>query len=92
MVKRRDNMASIRNGIVAAVVVLVAALAVFGLYYGLGGGSDDAPFAELDRPGGSGDVEVVSFFSYTCPHCRSFPSTGYCGISCGSRRCPWAST
>ena len=72
MVKRKDNMAGIRSGILVAVAVLVAALAVFGLYYGLGGGSDDAPYAELDRPGGSGDVEVVSFFSYTCPHCRSF--------------------
>ncbi len=71
MVKRKDNVASIRSGIVVAVLVLVAALAVFGLYYGLGGGSE-APFEELDRPGGSGDVEVVSFFSYTCPHCRSF--------------------
>ena len=71
MAKRKDRIAEIRRGILIGVAVLIAAVAVFGIYYSLGLGSDE-PYVALDRPDGSGDVEVAVFFSYTCPICQRF--------------------
>lgn len=71
MAKRKDRIAEIRRGILIGVAVLIAAVAVFGIYYSLGLGSDE-PYVALDRPEGSGDVEVAVFFSYTCPICQRF--------------------
>lgn len=73
MVKRKDNVAPIRHAILAAVGVLVALLVGYGVYHalGLGGFSDGEPYIELDVPDGTGDVDVVAYFSYACPHCRS---------------------
>ena len=73
MVKRKDNVAQIRHAILAAVGLLVAVVVGYGLYHalGLGGFSDGEPYIELDAPDGTGDVEVVAYFSYVCPHCRS---------------------
>ena len=51
--------------------MFIAAVAVYGIYYSLGFGSDE-PYVALDRPDGSGDVEVAVFFSYTCPICQRF--------------------
>lgn len=71
MAKRKDRIADIRRGILIGVGVLVAAVAVFGIYYSLGFGTDE-PYVALDRPDGTGDVEVAVFFSYTCPICQRF--------------------
>lgn len=73
MVKRKDNVAQIRRAILAAVGVLVAAVVGYGLYHalGLGGFGEGERYIELDAPDGTGDVEVVAYFSYVCPHCRS---------------------
>ena len=71
MAKRKDRIAEIRRGILIGVAVLIAAVAVYGIYYSLGFGSDE-PYVALDRPDGSGDVEVAVFFSYTCPICQRF--------------------
>ncbi len=71
MVKRKDNVARIRQAILGAVGVLVALVVGYGLYHALGLGGTDEPYIELDAPDGSGDVEVVAYFSYVCPHCRS---------------------
>ena len=71
MVKRKDRVAEIRRGVVVGAGILLAALAVYGIYYSLGAGSDE-PYATLDRPDGTGDVEVTVFFSLTCPICQRF--------------------
>ena len=71
MAKRKDRTAEIRRGILVGVAVVIAAVAVYGIYYSLGFGSDE-PYVALDRPDGSGDVEVAVFFSYTCPICQRF--------------------
>lgn len=71
MAKRKDRITEIRRGILIGVAVLIAAVAVYGIYYSLGFGSDE-PYVALDRPDGSGDVEVAVFFSYTCPICQRF--------------------
>ena len=73
MVKRRDNVSRIRHTILGAVGVLVALVVGYGLYHalGLGGFGSGEPYIELDAPDGTGDVEVVAYFSYVCPHCRS---------------------
>ena len=71
MVKRKDRIGEIRKGILIGVAVLIAAVVVYGIYYSLGFGVDE-PYVALDRPDGSGDVEVAVFFSYTCPICQRF--------------------
>ena len=71
MAKRKDRITEIRRGILIGVAVLIAVVAVYGIYYSLGFGSDE-PYVTLDRPDGSGDVEVAVFFSYTCPICQRF--------------------
>ena len=71
MVKRKDRVAEIRRGVVIGAGILLAAVAVYGIYYSLGFGSDE-PYATLDRPDGAGDVEVTVFFSFTCPVCQRF--------------------
>ena len=73
MKKRKDNINAIRIGILAAASVLVAVVVGYGLYYSIGGGpSSGEPYVALDRPDGSGDVVVIEYFSYECPHCRNF--------------------
>lgn len=73
MAKRKDKAAQVRLAIgIGAVVVAVVVVGV-GLLFSPG---QDAPYATLDRPAtsvadGSGEIRVVEFFSYTCPHCRS---------------------
>ena len=73
MAKRKDNAAQIRLAIgIGAVVVAVVVVGV-GLFFSPG---QDAPYATLDRPADSaaadaGEIKVVEYFSYTCPHCRS---------------------
>lgn len=74
MAKRKDNIAKIRSGILAAVAALILVVVGVGLYYslGFGGSASGEPYIALDKPDGTGEVEVVYFFSYECPHCRSF--------------------
>lgn len=74
MAKRKDNITTIRTGILAAVAALILIVVGVGLYYslGFGGAASGEPYIALDRPDGTGEVEVVYFFSYECPHCRSF--------------------
>ena len=67
MAKRKDSTRQIRRGIVIAAAVVAVVVIGFGLFYG----GDDQPYHALDRPDGSGDVKVVTYFSYLCPHCRS---------------------
>lgn len=74
MAKRRrgrDKVATLRLGILAGAAALVLAVAGFGLYHALGVGTVHDIIA-IDKPDGTGDVPVVSFFSYGCPHCRQF--------------------
>jgi len=70
MAKRKDNVARVKNGIVSAVILLVAGLVAYGLYHAIGFTSDE-PYIALDKPDRPGEVEVVVYFSYECPHCRS---------------------
>ncbi|MDE0193185.1 MAG: thiol:disulfide interchange protein DsbA/DsbL [Gammaproteobacteria bacterium] len=74
MAKRKDNISTIRTGILAAVAALILIVVGVGLYYslGFGGAASGEPYIALDKPDGSGEVDVVYFFSYECPHCRSF--------------------
>ncbi|MDE0038427.1 MAG: thiol:disulfide interchange protein DsbA/DsbL [Gammaproteobacteria bacterium] len=71
---RKDNISTIRTGILAAVAALILIVVGVGLYYslGFGGAASGEPYIALDKPDGNGEVEVVYFFSYECPHCRSF--------------------
>ena len=55
-------------GIIAAVAVLAVAVAAVGLFY-RGDGAGE-PYRVLEVPEGNGDVRVVAYFSFTCPHCR----------------------
>ena len=72
--KRKDNITKLRTGILAAVAALILVVVGVGLYYslGFGGSASGEPYIALDKPDGTGDVDVVYFFSYECPHCRSF--------------------
>ena len=74
MAKRKDTIKEIRTGILAAVAALILIVVGVGLYYslGFGGAASGEPYIALDGPDGTGDVEVVEYFSYECPHCRSF--------------------
>ena len=74
MAKRKDNISTIRTGILAAVAALILIVVGVGLYYslGFGGAASSEPYIALDKPDGTGEVEVIYFFSYECPHCRSF--------------------
>ena len=73
MVKRRDKVSRIRHAILGAVGVLVTLVVGYGLYHalGLGGFGNAEPYVELDKPDGTGVVEVVTYFSFACPNCRS---------------------
>ena len=71
MAKRKDKVAEVRKNILIGTIIVVAAVAAIGLYYSLGSGTDE-PYVTLDIPEGTGDVEVVVYFSYTCPICRRF--------------------
>ena len=74
MAKRKDNTAGIRTGILIGVAALILVVVGYGLYYslGFGGTSGSEPYLVLDGADGTGDVEVVEYFSYECPVCRSF--------------------
>ncbi|MDE0420449.1 MAG: thiol:disulfide interchange protein DsbA/DsbL [Gammaproteobacteria bacterium] len=74
MAKRRDSITEIRTGILVAVAALILIVVGYGLYYslGFGGASTGEPYVTLDRPDGTGLIEVVEYFSYECPTCRSF--------------------
>ena len=74
MAKRKDNITKLRTGILAAVAALILIVVGVGLYYslGFGGSASGEPYIALDKPDGTGEVDVVYFFSYECPHCRSF--------------------
>ena len=67
MAKRKDKVARVRLGIIAGVAVLAVAVAAVGLFYR---GDAGEPYRVLEVPEGSGDVRVVAYFSFTCPHCR----------------------
>ena len=72
MAKRKDNAAQMRLAIGIGTVTVVVLVIGFGLFYS---GAEGPPYATLDRPAASetaGEVKVVEFFSYTCPHCRNF--------------------
>ena len=69
MAKRKDRIARLRLGIVGSVAALAVLVTAFGLLYE--GGAGD-PYQVLDVPDGRGDVRVVAYFSFTCPHCRRF--------------------
>lgn len=73
MAKRKDNIAGIRTGILIGVAALILVVVGYGLYYslGFGGTSGGDPYLALDRPDGTGDIEVVEYFSYECPACRN---------------------
>ena len=68
MAKRKDKTRKVRLGIVAGAAAVAVIVIGFGLFYG---GMDDQPYRTLDRPNGTGDVKVVTYFSYLCPHCRN---------------------
>ncbi len=68
MVKHKDSTPRIRRVVVVAAILAAAIIVAFGLFYS---GGDAVPYRTLDRPGGDGDVQVVEYFSYACPHCRS---------------------
>lgn len=72
--KRKDNVSGIRTAILAAVAALLLIVVGFGLYYslGFGGTASGEPYLALDKPDGTGEVEVVEYFSYECPACRRF--------------------
>ena len=72
--KRKDNINEIRTGILAAVGALILIVVGVGLYYslGFGGAATGDPYIALDKPDGTGEIEVVEYFSYECPHCRRF--------------------
>ena len=72
--KRTDNIQKIRTAILAAVAALILIVVGVGLYYslGFGGAASSEPYVALDKPDGTGAVEVVEYFSYECPLCRSF--------------------
>ena len=72
--KRKDNITEIRTGILAAVGALILIVVGVGLYYalGFGGVASGEPYIALDKPDATGEVEVVEYFSYECPHCRRF--------------------
>ena len=74
MAKRKDNITEIRTGILAAVGALILLVVGLGLYYslGFGGTASGEPYFALDKPDGTGTIEVVEYFSYECPHCRRF--------------------
>ena len=74
MAKRKDDITKIRTGILVAVAALILIVVGVGLYYSLGFGASASgePYIALDKSDGTGAVEVVYFFSYECPHCRSF--------------------
>lgn len=65
--KRKDKVARVRLAIIAGVAVLAVAVAAVGLFYR---GDDGEPYRVLEVPDGTGDVRVVAYFSFTCPHCR----------------------
>lgn len=67
MVKRKDNTRAIRRGIGVAALVVVIGVVALGLFYQGGTG---AAYRTLDKPDGTGEVRVVEYFSYACPHCR----------------------
>ena len=70
--KRKDNIEQIRTGVYVAVAILVLGVVGYGLYYSIGFGmSGGEPYVALDKPDATGAVEVVEYFSYECPHCRS---------------------
>lgn len=56
-----------RLGIAASVAALAVLVIAFGLLYD---GDAGDPYQVLDVPDGEGDVRVVAYFSFTCPHCR----------------------
>ncbi len=74
MAKRKDRTTEIRTGILAAVAALILIVVGVGLYYSLGYGvsASGEPYVALDKPDGTGEIEVVEYFSYECPHCRRF--------------------
>lgn len=67
MAKRKDKVARARLGIVAGVAALAAVVIAFGLLYQ---GDAGEPYQVLDVPDGDGDVRIVAYFSFACPHCR----------------------
>lgn len=74
MAKRKDHTKEIRTGILAAVGALILIVVGVGLYYslGFGGTASGEAYVALDKPDGTGEIEVVEYFSYECPHCRQF--------------------
>lgn len=77
--KQDANVARVRNGILAAVALVVLALVVYGIFYSTGiaegefqAGTHYEVIEEASprRPGEP--VRVREFFSYGCVHCRNF--------------------
>ena len=67
MAKRKDKVARLRLGIVGTVAALAVLVTALGLLYE---GDAGDPYRVLEAPDGDGDVKVVAYFSFTCPHCR----------------------
>ena len=69
MARRKDRTRHIRFAVAAAAGAVVVLVAGIGLFYQ---GADEQPYRTVDLPDGTGTVTVVEYFSYLCPHCRSF--------------------
>lgn len=77
---REQRVTAIRRGILGSAAVIVGALVLWGLFYGLGAGEGGEITADDDyrvvqdpprrRPGEP--IVVTEFFSYGCVHCRNF--------------------
>ncbi len=67
-----ERVARARIAIIAGIGAVVALVALVGIGYSLGFGGADEPYQVLeDQPDGTGDVEVVEYFSWACIHCRN---------------------
>lgn len=72
---KQRQMARLRQLLLVASAVVVAAVLGFGIWYSQGSGEqgENQAVRTLDQSADSGDlISVMEFFSYACPHCRDF--------------------